>query len=109
MLKLQSKKGLNLGKRGLGSSTTRPVTTFDSKYKGKGVYVKPTTKEKRKLQELKIERLKQLNNIMRMRVHDPTDHKNGDPNKVWGYKTIENVFYGKVNAFQKNTKEKLCH
>lgn len=62
MLKLQSKKGLNLGERVLGSSTTKPVTTSDSKYKGNGAYVQTynkTEKETTRARDRKIEVVEQ--------------------------------------------------
>lgn len=45
--------------------------------------------------------MKQLKNITRLRANDPPSLEKGGPNKVWCYKTIKNVSYGKVDAFEK--------
>lgn len=97
--KLQSEKGFNISEVGSRSSTAKPVTTSDPKDKGKGVHVEPTTEEKKKFQELEMERLRHLNNMMRLRVNDPPCLNKGDPNKVWCYETIESATYGENDDF----------
>lgn len=93
ILKLQSNKGLNINEGGSGSSTAKPVTTFDPKDKGKGVHVEPTTEEKKKLREIKMEKLRQLNNIMSQIANDPPHPNKGDPNKVWCNEIIEGTTF----------------
>lgn len=91
--KFQSKKGLNISEWGSGYSIFKAIATSEAKGKVKGTQVERKTKEKKKLQELEIERMKQLNNIMRMRANDPPGLYKGDPNKVWCYKTIKHVLW----------------
>lgn len=66
-----------------------------------------TIEEKQKLQDLEFERIKQLNNIMRIRANDPPGLDKGDPNKVWCYKTTADVVCGKVDALGKVPKKFL--
>ena len=87
------------------SSTVKPVTTSNPKDKGKSVHVEPTVEEKKKLQQLEFERLKQLNNIMRMRVNDPPGLHKGDPNKVQCYEMIESETCGQVDDFDKRPRK----
>ncbi|CAI9299918.1 unnamed protein product [Lactuca saligna] len=69
--KLQSKKWINIGEE----------------------------EEKKKLQELKTEKLRRLNSIMRQRVNDPPGLNKGDPNKVWRYEMIESTTFSKDEDF----------
>lgn len=74
---------MDINEGGSGSSTVKPIATFEPNGKGKGVHVEPTGKEKRILQELKIENMKQLNSINRLRENDPPDLDERDLNKVY--------------------------
>lgn len=67
--------------------------------------MEPTKEEKKRLQALEIEKMKQLNSIMRIRANDPRGLGKVDPNKVWCYETIENVAYVEVNEFDKQPKK----
>lgn len=58
--KLQQNKGIIIRERGSSSQTAKPVTTNDPKDKGKGVHVEPLEEEKKNLQELEMEILRQL-------------------------------------------------
>lgn len=79
--KLQTKKRLSIGEGSSSPSIVKPMTTSNPKDKGKDVLVGPSTKENKKLQQLEMERLRQLNNIMR-ETNDLLGHNKGDPNKV---------------------------
>ncbi|CAI9286374.1 unnamed protein product [Lactuca saligna] len=80
------------------------LTTSTTKGKRKGVHVEPSEEEKKKLQDLEIEKMKQLNNTRRLTANDPPSLNKGDPNKVWCYEAIENIAYGKVDVFRKRPK-----
>lgn len=97
--KLQSKKWINIREGGSSSSTSKPVTTSEPKDKRKGVHVELSAEEKKKLQELEMEKLRRLNSIMRQRVNDPPGLNKGDPNKVWRYETIESTTFSKDEDF----------
>lgn len=66
--------------------------------------MEPTKEEKKRHKELEIEWTNHINNIMRMRANYPPYHYKGTPNKVHCYETIENVAYGKIDAFKKTPK-----
>lgn len=92
------------------SSIVKFVSTSKTNVKGKSVHVEPSGEEKKRLQELELGNMKQLNNIMRQREKDPPVLDKEDLNKVWCYETIETIVIGDVDAFEKkNKKEKLCH
>lgn len=63
MSNLQSKKWLNLNEGGVDSSNVTIVESSKPKGKGKGVQVEPTKEDKKKLQELEMKKMMQLNSI----------------------------------------------
>lgn len=95
MSKLQSKKSLSINE---GWSSTVKPTTIANKVKGNGV--KLYDKEKKRLKELAIDKLKQLNNFLRKRENDPLGM-----NKTWNYETIKIMAFREVDAFEKMPKE----
>ena len=60
--KLQ-KKGINIGEGGSSSIVVKNTSTVDPKYKGKSVRFEPSTEEKKRLQEIEMEKMRQLNSI----------------------------------------------
>ncbi|CAI9293754.1 unnamed protein product [Lactuca saligna] len=102
MSKLQSKKWLDLNEGGLDSSNVKTVESSKPKWKGKGVQVEPTKEDKKKLQELEMKKMKQLNNIMRMRANDPPGLNKGDANKIVKFLSItpDVVFKGALQNYR---------
>ncbi|CAI9303010.1 unnamed protein product [Lactuca saligna] len=96
-------RGLNINEGGSGSSIVNLYAT--SEPNGKGVQLKTTNEEKKRLQELEVERMNPLNNIMRIRANEPDGLDKGDPNKVWRYETIETMAYGEVDALRKGQRK----
>ncbi|CAI9281095.1 unnamed protein product [Lactuca saligna] len=99
ILKLQSKKGFNVNEIGSRSSIVKFVATLETNVKGKSFHVEPSGEEKKRLQELELENMKQLNNIMRQREKDPPALDKEDLNKLWCYETIETIVIADVDAF----------
>lgn len=87
------------------SSIVKIVSTSKTNVKSKSVHVEPSGEEKKRLQELELGNMKQLNNIMRQREKDPPALDKEDLNKVWCYETILVM----LMHLKKNKKEKLCH
>lgn len=89
LFKLQHKKVIWIWEGGSISWAVKPITNTFPKDKGKRVHVEPLAKEKKRLQEIELERMRQLSNIMRQRIDDPLGLNKGDPNKVWNNEMIE--------------------
>lgn len=58
VLNLQLKKGMNIREEGTCSTTTKPIATHGRKDKEKDVGVEQKLEDKKKLQELEMERMK---------------------------------------------------
>lgn len=99
--KLEINERLNIGEGGSGSTNDKNITTSEQISKGKGISVDLSKKEKKKIHELEMERLRQLSSIMSQRENDPLGLKKGDPNKVWCYETIETAILDNVDEFMK--------
>lgn len=54
------------------------ISIVDPQDKGNGIRVDPLVKEMKRLEELKVEKLRQLNSILRQRKDDPLGLNKGD-------------------------------
>ena len=63
---------MNIGE-GDSSKTSKPKTTSTAnpKDKGKGVHVEPSTEEKKRMQEIEDDKIRNLTSIMRQKKDDP--------------------------------------
>lgn len=93
------KKRIFIGKGGLSSDIVKTTSSVDFKSKGKGIHVEPSTKEKKRQQEMEIKRQRQVSSIMNQRVNDPSSLNKGDLNKTSCYESIEVVVIDKVDEF----------
>lgn len=73
--------GISIIEGGLSFIVFNNTSTSDPKNKGNGVQIDPSAEEKKRLQELDMEKLRHLNNIMMQRKEDPPGLDKGDPNK----------------------------
>lgn len=103
--KLQQKKEISIGEGGSSPAIIKTTSIVDSKYKGKGVHVEPSAKEKKRLQELEMEKLRQLNRILMQMKDNPLGLNKGNPNKVWCCETIESSTFSEEDDFSVNPRK----
>ncbi|KAL7617007.1 hypothetical protein Lser_V15G03290 [Lactuca serriola] len=85
-------KGIVIGSSEGGSSSAKPQTVVAGK--GKEVLIEKSKEEKKAEAEAEMEKLRQVQSIMRQRANDPPTMNKGDPAKLYSYETIESKVMG---------------
>ncbi|CAI9270136.1 unnamed protein product [Lactuca saligna] len=89
-----------------GSSSSSKPNPSEDDGKGKGILVEKS-KEERKLEiETKMDKQRQIQNILRLRENDPAGMEKRDPKKLSSYKNIKaRVAFNHLYAFEKKPKK----
>ena len=85
-------KGISIGEKE-GSSSSKPQS--DVVGKEKGILYEKLKEEKKFEAEAELERMRQVQSIMRQRASDPPTMNKGDPAKLYSYETIEAKVVGR--------------
>lgn len=64
------------------SGNIKTTSNVDFKDKGKSIQVEPSTEEKKRLHEIKVERKRPINNILSQSVNDLPGLNKGDPTRL---------------------------
>ncbi|KAL7607148.1 hypothetical protein Lser_V15G19426 [Lactuca serriola] len=95
-------KGIVIGEKE-GGSSSKPQT--DMVGKGKGILYEKSKEEKKVEAEAELERMRQVQSIMRQRASDPPTMNKGDHAKLYSYETIESKVVGReMYEFEKKPK-----
>ncbi|KAL7586161.1 hypothetical protein Lser_V15G40639 [Lactuca serriola] len=86
-----------------GGSSSQPQK--DVSGKGKGILYEKSKEEIKADAEAELERMRQVQSIMRQRASDPPSMNKGDPAKLYSYETIESKVVGReMYEFEKKPK-----
>ncbi|KAL7607644.1 hypothetical protein Lser_V15G16187 [Lactuca serriola] len=86
-----------------GGSSSQPQK--DVSGKGKGILYEKSKEELKVDAEAELERMRQVQSIMRQRASDPPSMNKGDPAKLYSYETIESKVVGReMYEFEKKPK-----
>ncbi|KAL7604851.1 hypothetical protein Lser_V15G19577 [Lactuca serriola] len=86
-----------------GGSSSQPQK--DVSGKGKGILYEKSKEEVKADAEAELERMRQVQSIMRQRASDPPSMNKGDPAKLYSYETIESKVVGReMYEFEKKPK-----
>ncbi|KAL7602722.1 hypothetical protein Lser_V15G16687 [Lactuca serriola] len=86
-----------------GGSSSQPQN--DVSGKGKGILYEKSKEEIKADAEAELERMRQVQSIMRQRASDPPSMNKGDPAKLYSYETIESKVVGReMYEFEKKPK-----
>ncbi|XP_052619606.1 uncharacterized protein LOC128125976 [Lactuca sativa] len=85
-------EGITIGSKDGGSSSAKSST--ENTGKGEGIAYEKSKEEKKAEAEAEMERLRQVQSIMRQRVSDPPTMNKGDPAKLYSYEIIESKVLG---------------
>ena len=95
-------KGIVIGGNEGGSSSQPQKDVLG---KGKGILYEKSKEEIKADAEVELERMRQVQSIMRQRASDPPLMNKGDPAKLYSYKTIESKVVGReMYEFEKKPK-----
>ncbi|KAL7601073.1 hypothetical protein Lser_V15G24877 [Lactuca serriola] len=95
-------KGIVIGENE-GGSSSKPQK--DVTGKGKGILYEKSKEELKADAEAELERMRQVQSIMRQRASDPPSMNKGDPAKLYSYETIESKVVGReMYEFEKKPK-----
>ncbi|KAL7587313.1 hypothetical protein Lser_V15G40383 [Lactuca serriola] len=95
-------KGIVIGENE-GGSSSKPQK--DVVGKGKGILYEKSKEELKADAEAELERMRQVQSIMRQRASDPPSMNKGDPAKLYSYETIESKVVGReMYEFEKKPK-----
>ncbi|KAL7591219.1 hypothetical protein Lser_V15G33877 [Lactuca serriola] len=87
-----------------GGSSSQPQK--DVSGKGKGILYEKSKEELKVDAEAELERMRQVQSIMRQRASDPPSMNKGDPAKLYSYETIESKVVGReMYEFEKKPKQ----